>query len=107
MKNEFGVPLDRNGYAPSIIQRYTERCYLCGGSTEKLDRHEPFSGPFREKSKRLGMWVTLCHHRCHLGAAHKEPGTAHELKRIAQGCAMQEYGWTEQEFIIQFGKSWL
>ena len=31
MKNEYGVKLDRNGYAPSIIPGHDEyRCLLCG-----------------------------------------------------------------------------
>lgn len=28
--NTFGAELDRNGYAPSILQQ-GERCHMCGG----------------------------------------------------------------------------
>ena len=40
MLNEYGAPLDRNGYAPSIVQADTdERCWLCGGSAwDAMDR---------------------------------------------------------------------
>lgn len=57
--------LDKNGYAPSIVTFDTNCCFLCGGQDEKLDRHECFGGAMREKSKRLGLWVPLCHNRCH------------------------------------------
>lgn len=107
MKNEFGVKLDRNGYAPSIIQQDTEHCFKCGRCDEKLDRHEPFNGAYRAKSKRLGMWVTLCSSRCHHGGAHKHFQTARELKQAAQTAAMREYGWGVEEFIEEFGKNWL
>lgn len=65
MKNEFGACLDKNGYAPSIVTFDTDCCFLCDGQDEKLDRHECFGGAMREKSKRLGLWVPLCHVRCH------------------------------------------
>ena len=65
MKNEFGACLDKNGYAPGIVTFDTDCCFLCGGQDEKLDRHECFGGAMREKSKRLGLWVPLCHNRCH------------------------------------------
>ena len=79
MKNEFGVVLDRNGYAPSILQRGRRgicggedapgHCYCCGrregrGFLERLERHEPWGAANRQKSKALGLWVTLCR-ECH------------------------------------------
>ena len=108
MKNAFGVELDKNGYAPSIMQSDIERCYLCGRSDRKLDRHEPFNGVAnRQKSKELGMWVTLCHHPCHLDNVHKYAQEAFKLKREAQLSAMRKYGWDTKRFIIEFGKNWL
>ena len=29
MTNEYGAELDRNGYAPSIVQDDTDCCYIC------------------------------------------------------------------------------
>lgn len=107
MKNEFGVVLDRSRYAPSIMQEHTDRCYICGRSDQKLDRHEPFNGPNREQSKRLGMWVVLCSERCHHGGAHKDFQISQGLKRAAQRAAMREYGWDTKEWIERFGKNWL
>lgn len=107
MTNEYGVKLDRNGYAPSIMQEDLTRCYLCGACDQKLDRHEPFNGPLRGKSKYFGMWVMLCSERCHHGDVHKHFQTAKKLKEDAQRAAMNEYGWNTNDFIIEFGKNWL
>lgn len=107
MINEFGKKLDRNGYAPSIIQKDIDHCYLCGRSDQKLDRHEPFKGAYRNKSKNLGMWVTLCHDRCHFGQAHKYYQVNRELMMDAQRAAMKEYRWTIEDFIRNFGRNWI
>ena len=50
MKNEWGAELDRNGYAPSIVQADTSKCFLCQRSGVKLDRHEIFGNAMRSKS---------------------------------------------------------
>lgn len=107
MKNEYGVTLDKNGYAPSLMQKDT-RCYICGyyGRTA---RHEVFSGPLRQKSKRLGTWCHLCPN-CHQNgpqAAHRSAETANWLKRKAQEATMKRYGWDVEEFVRQFGRNWL
>ena len=107
MRNDYGVRLDRNGYAPSIIQEDISCCWLCGCKDQKLDRHEPFNGPNRVKSKALGMWVVLCHTRCHFGKAHKDKRLDAIMKRYMQKRAMEYYNWTTQEFIRRFGKNWL
>ena len=45
MVNEYGAELDRNGYAPSILNRNVIRsCHLCLKSTADLQRHEVFHG---------------------------------------------------------------
>lgn len=67
MRNEYGLEIGKNGYAPSIMQTDLSRCYRCGKTVGKLDRHEVFGGSNREKSKNLGLWVVLCHDSCHLG----------------------------------------
>lgn len=106
--------MDKNGYAPSIMQDtvFEPCCYLCGanGALDKLDRHEVFGGPYREKSKRLGLWVLLCHNDCHIFgplAAHNNASTALRLKQDAQCRAMEAYGWSTEDFIREFGKSYL
>lgn len=112
MTNEYGAPLDRNGYAPSIIPNHgNERCWLCArnGMLDPLNRHEVFGGAYRQKSKRLGLWVHLCHSDCHQGdnGVHQNAQIAAYLKAEAQKAAMEHYGWTIEEFIQQFGRNYL
>ena len=111
--NKFGVLLDDYGYAPSILPGHSETCcWRCGrnGSCDKLDRHEAIGGAYRKKSKELGLWVYLCHCRCHEelpGAVHKNGDEMRRLRRFAQIEAMRHYGWSETEFRQRFGKSYL
>lgn len=109
MFNEYGERLDRNGYAPSIVQSDTHRCYLCGKTTGKLDRHEIFGASNRRKSKAYGLWVMLCHYSCHEGAwgVHQNADVALKMRRIGQTAAMEAYGWTREDFIQHFGKNYL
>ena len=107
MVNEFGVTLDSNGYAPSIIQGYMGNCFECGRCDQKLDRHEVFHGPYRPKAKRQGLWVMLCHERCHLNGAHKNADIDRELKEIGQKRAMVAYGWSVDDFRKEYGKNYL
>ena len=112
MTNEFGATLDRAGYAPSIMQVAQHGrccCYLCGkpGGYEKMDRHEPWGGANRQKSKELGLWVLLHHIGCHEGpgSVHADGEKARELRKDAQRAAMLRYGWDRAEWIERFGKS--
>lgn len=110
MKNEFGACLDKNGYAPGIVTFDTDCCFLCGWQDEKLDRHECFGGAMREKSKRLGLWVPLCHNRCHEygpNAVHRNRESRTYCQQAAQKAAMQEYGWGKEDFIREFYKNYL
>lgn len=109
--NEFGAKLDRNGYAPSILQRDTTACRRCGrnGAADHLDRHEVFGGAMRQKSKGLGLWVVLCHVRCHEGdtGVHRDREFDLALKRTAQRYAMERYGWSVLEFRSRFRNNYL
>lgn len=99
--------LDRNGYAPSLLDGAYPCCYLCGRTSGKLDRHEAFGAAYRQKSKRYGLWCSLCHVDCHLNGVHLKAQLGRYVKQQAQKAAMQEYGWTTEEFIKQFGKNFL
>ena len=109
--NAYGAQLDRNGYAPSIMQPAWSRCcYLCGrpAGGEKMDRHEPFGGANRQKSKALGLWVNLHHWGCHEGPGSVHGGdsaAARQLRKDAQTAAMLRYGWSRERWIAEFGKS--
>lgn len=109
-KNEYGVPLDRNGYAPSIVQYQMDRCWLCDKVFQNLlERHEVYGAANRAKSKRLGLWVHLCHqcHRTGKQAVHSCPESASLLKQAGQKMAMEEYGWSVDDFILEIGKNYL
>lgn len=101
--------LDRNGYAPSILQGDSHSCYICERTDKKLDRHEVFGGANRQKSKRLGLWVLLCHSRCHQGISgvHLDKRAGDALKREAQRVAMERFNWTTDDFIREIGKNYL
>lgn len=112
MTNEFGATLDRAGYAPSILHPMQPGrccCYLCGrpANYEKMDRHEPYGGALRQKSKELGLWVELHHWGCHEGpgSAHDSGAVARQLRADAQRAAMLRYGWDREKWIEEFGKS--
>lgn len=100
-------------YAPSIVQAYAgECCCIClaNGYHDKLDRHEIFGGAYRDKSKRLGLWVTLCHERHHIfgpDSVHQNARVSLALKRAGQRAAMETYGWSTEDFIREFGKNYL
>lgn len=105
--NEFGVPLDKNGYAPSIMGTEYGRCYLCENSVH-TERHEVFGAANRTKSKALGLWVNLCPH-CHREGAyavHENRQMAEKLKKDAQLYAEEAYSWSHDEFRKRFGKNY-
>ena len=96
----------KSEYAASIIQEDTDKCFICGRRGVKLDRHEPFGGGLRQKSKRLGMWVALCHEPCHMHLVHGGGGVfAKGLRQQAETAARATYGWTKEDFIREFYKS--
>lgn len=104
MENKYGALLDKNGYAPSIVPA-VEGCCWCGRGGD-LVRHEVFGGTGRRgKSKRLGLWVRLCP-ACH-EAVHRGKSSFLPLLRLGEMSARNAYGWSKEEFIREFGKSYL
>ena len=114
MRNEYGITLDSNGYAPSVVDYYgalIERCFMCDWRGD-LVRHEIFGASNRKKSKALGLWVYLCP-RCHMELHNWNSKKKHcimspaQLKRLAQRNAMAHYGWGMEEWIGRFGKNYV
>ena len=97
----------RSEYSPSILQDDTTHCFLCGRSDRKLDRHEPMQGSNRQKSKADGLWITLCHVPCHEGKAHGDRDIRMRLCAYTQQRAMEQYGWSKEEWIARYGKNYL
>ena len=89
-----------------------EYCFLCGrnGSTDPLDTHHLFGGAFRSRSDKYGLTVRLCHNSCHIFgkyAAHHNADTMKRLRIYGQQKAMKEQGWSTEDFIRVFGKSYI
>lgn len=88
------------------------KCFLCGrnGAGDPLDKHHIFCGPYRSKSEKYGLYVYLCHNRCHIFgkmSVHQNAKTMNQLKRYGQLKAMKENHWSEEDFIHEFGKNYL
>lgn len=83
------------------------RCFLCGrwGATE---RHHIFGGALRKKSDAYHLTVDLCHD-CHNepGGAHYDRAVMQHLHEYGQRKAMEENGWTVEEFRQEFYKNYL
>lgn len=87
-------------------------CWLCGrnGNGDPLERHHVLGGPNRKLSEKYGLVVYLCGDRCHRNgprAAHQNAETALRLKQYGQEKAMQEQGWTVDDFRRIFGRNYL
>ena len=83
-------------------------CAICG-STQWLEVHHVYNGPFRKKSERFGAVVDLCHF-CHNeppNGVHHNAENMRKLKARYQEKIMEEDGMTERDFIREFGKSYL
>lgn len=93
----------------SIIQTDRNTCYLCGrnSSFEPLDEHHVYAGANRKLSERYGLKVYLHHWTCHLNGVHKDGVLADRLKADVQQKAMEHYGWSKEQFIEIFGKSYV
>lgn len=85
------------------------RCFLCGRYCNDIEHHHVFPGPFRKKSELYGAVVELCHN-CHNeppNGVHHNRENANILKARAQRRIMLEQGWNKEDFIREFGKSYL
>lgn len=89
-----------------------KECFLCGrnGKGDRLERHHIFSGAKRPLSEKYGLTVYLCGERCHRNgvfSAHRNAKVADYLHKYGQRKAMQENGWTVEQFVEIFGKNYL
>ena len=87
-------------------------CWLCGrnGAGDSLEVHHIFGGPNRSLSDKYGLVVYLCGNRCHRNgkyAAHKCADTREKLRQYGQRKAMEEQGWSIDDFRSVFGKNYL
>lgn len=94
------------------MENMERKCFLCGanGADDPLDTHHIFPGPYRRKSDRYGLVVPLCHYSCHIfgdNAVHRNQAAMLRVKQYGQQQAMQEQGWSTQDFVREFGKNYL
>ena len=87
------------------------KCFLCGRtetSYNRLEVHHIFGAANRPLSERYGLTVTLCH-ECHNepDGVHYDAEVMDYLHRYGQKKAMQEQGWTVEQFRAIFGKNYL
>lgn len=94
-------------HTPSIISN--EYCCIRCGRTSNLERHHCIYGNGRRLlSEKFGLWVYLCpdHHTLGRYAVHRDRDFDLTLHQLAQGMWEDKYG-TREEFIKEFGRSWL
>jgi hypothetical protein len=68
-----------------------------------------FNGAYRKKSEKFGAVADLCHF-CHNeppNGVHHNAENMRQLKAKYQMQIMDKYGMSEEEFIREFGKSYL
>lgn len=83
-------------------------CEICG-STRWLERHHVYNGAYRKKSEKFGAVADLCHF-CHNeppNGVHHNAERMRQLKAKYQMLIMDKYGMSEEDFIREFGKSYL
>ena len=94
-----------NGYNPSIFDTKYGECFYCGLQVDTA-RHEVYYGrPNRNKAKRMGFWVNLCP-PCHR-EVHGYPNDGIDLYLKQQGQIKWEKISTREQFIKEWGRSWL
>jgi len=91
----------------SVLQG-TKECYICHSTYCLEDHHIFFGTANRKRSEKRGLKVWLCDtdHRNGLKAVHRNRKTDLQLKEMAQTYYEQNIG-TRQQFILEFGKSYL
>ena len=93
----------------SILQKNTERCFICH-SRNWLEWHHVFGGyGIREKSEKDGLKVRLCHY-CHNeppNGVHHNRQIRRKLQAYAQRKAMEHYGWSVEDFLKEYYKNYL
>lgn len=98
--------------AKSILQEDKTHCFLCGknNSFEPLECHHVFGAYNRNKSEKYGLTVYLHSHTCHKfgkNSVHQNAEIMQKLHEIGQRKAMEYYGWSIEDFIQIFGRSYL
>lgn len=91
----------------SIIQN-EKVCYLTG-SYNGLHEHHVFGGPCRKISERYGLkiWLRADWHVNTDYCIHNDRILRERVQKEIQEIAMQHYGWSLEEWIQIFGRSFI
>lgn len=91
----------------SIIQSEKE-CYI-SQSTTRLHKHHVYGGSNRKWSEKFGLWIWLRSdwHVLTPYAIHNNTELMKRIQREVQLIAMEHYDWTEDDFRVIFGRSFL
>ena len=94
----------------SILQDDPNECFLCGrnGCGDPLDKHHIFGGPNRKLSDKYGLYVRLCHSRCHehgKDAVHNNKDVRLKLQAKAQEAFVDNYSGLD--FLSLFGRNYI
>lgn len=91
----------------SVLQEIKE-CYVCSTTTNLHDHHVLFGTSNRKKSEKYGLKVWLCayHHNMSNEGVHFNKMLDRALKLKAQAYYEEHIG-TREDFIREFGKSYL
>ena len=82
-----------------------KECFLCH-RRDRTEVHHLFGGiGRRKKSDRLGLVVDLCP-ECHRHI-HSNKDAMQYLHEYGQRRAMRDNNWTTEDFIREFGKSYI
>ena len=96
----------------SILNQRDGYCYLCGRREggDPLDVHHVFYGRNRANSEKYGLTVKLHHNSCHIfgeNSVHQNAEVKRKMQADVQREAMKYYGWSVEDFIEIFGKSYI
>lgn len=90
-------------YAPSLFDNQNDlKCYECG-SYWRIQRHEIFYGPYRQKSKAYGLWINLCQ-ECH-DQVHNGRDRSLDTKLKQAGQKRFEEIYNHEKFMMEFDKN--
>lgn len=87
----------------SIVQKNKSKCYFC--SNKAIDTHELIKGRSRKNCIKWGLVVYLCR-ECHR-RTEEDSKFYKETREMAQKIWQDYYNKSKEEFIKEFGRSYL
>lgn len=91
------------------VNEYGSPCSFLSGKCGWLEVHHVYGGTMRSLSEKYGLCVYLTHeeHNEAPDGVHYNMANADALRAKVQKIAMEHYGWTVEDWLKIFGRSWL